>query len=392
MAAELRVLTGPPPVAALAGFTVGVTAARRREELTTLLERHGARVVEAPAIRIVPLADDTELLRATRRCLDEPVDVAVATTGIGFRGWLEAAEGWGLGEPLLAGLGRARLLARGPKARGAIRAAGLVDAWAPASESSSEVLEHLLGQDLEGRRIAVQLHGEPLPDFVAALRAAGADVVEVPVYRWTAPEDPTPLRRLLDLMVARQVDALAFTSAPAVASLLEVARDVGRDADLLAALRGEVLAGCVGPVTAAPLERVGVPTVQPARARLGALVREIVAVLPTRSRPLPVAGHRLEVRGHAVLLDGELRPLPPASMAVLRALAGSPGRVLSRAELRRALPGGEGSDDHAVEMAVTRLRGGLGGARVVQTVVKRGYRLAFEPERSAAGCLSRGPR
>lgn len=41
-------------------------------------------------------------------------------------------------------------------------------------------------------------------------------------------------------------------------------------------------------------------------------------------------------------------------------------------------PGG-GSDEHAVEMAITRLRAVL-GALVVQTVVKRGYRLAYEPD------------
>ncbi|MBX5488503.1 MAG: uroporphyrinogen-III synthase, partial [Mycolicibacterium hassiacum] len=45
----------------LAGFTVGVTAARRAEELITLLARRGATVVHAPAIRIVPLVDDVEL-------------------------------------------------------------------------------------------------------------------------------------------------------------------------------------------------------------------------------------------------------------------------------------------------------------------------------------------
>ena len=39
----------------LAGFTVGVTADRRRDELAALLERRGARVVLAPALRIVPL-------------------------------------------------------------------------------------------------------------------------------------------------------------------------------------------------------------------------------------------------------------------------------------------------------------------------------------------------
>jgi uroporphyrinogen-III synthase len=39
-------------------------------------------------------------------------------------------------------------------------------------------------------------------------------------------------------------------------------------------------------------------------------------------------------------------------------------------------------------MAVARLRAIL-GPRVVQTVVKRGYRLAYEPEARADGCLSR---
>lgn len=79
----------------LAGFTIGVTADRRRDELAALLQRRGARVVLAPALRIVPLADDTALREATRACLDRPPDVLMANTGIGMRGWLEAAEGWG---------------------------------------------------------------------------------------------------------------------------------------------------------------------------------------------------------------------------------------------------------------------------------------------------------
>ncbi|RQX25059.1 uroporphyrinogen-III synthase, partial [Micromonospora chalcea] len=77
----------------LAGFTIGVTADRRRDELAALLQRRGARVVLAPALRIVPLADDTDLREATRACLEHPPDVLMANTGIGMRGWLEAAEG-----------------------------------------------------------------------------------------------------------------------------------------------------------------------------------------------------------------------------------------------------------------------------------------------------------
>jgi uroporphyrinogen-III synthase len=375
--------TAVPP---LAGFTVGVTAARRAEELATMLERRGAVVLQGAALRIVPLADDTELADATRGLIADPPDVTVATTGIGFRGWVEAADGWGIAEDLLAALGSGKLLARGPKARGAIRASGLVDAWSPPSESSAEVLDHLLDMGVDGLRIAVQLHGEPLPDVVDALRMAGAEVVEVPVYRWLPPADLGPLDRLIDTVLCGGIDVLAFTSAPAAASLLARGDERGLRGPLLDALRGPVLALCVGPVTAAPLEAVDVPTLQPQRSRLGAMVRQLEAELPARARRLPVAGHVLELRGHAVLVDGELRTVPPAGMALLRTLAHRPGRVVSRAELLRALPGGSG-DEHAVETAMARLRSALGRPKLVQTVVKRGYRLALDP---GAGPASAG--
>ncbi|KAF4409733.1 MULTISPECIES: uroporphyrinogen-III synthase [Streptomyces] len=361
----------------LAGFTVGVTAARRAEELGALLERRGAAVLHAPALRIVPLPDDAELLAATKELIDAAPDVVVATTAIGFRGWIEAADGWGLGEELIAGLRGVELLARGPKVRGAIRAAGLTEEWSPGSESMAEVLDRLLGEGVDGRRIAVQLHGEPLPGFVEALREAGAEVVGVPVYRWQPPEDIGPVDRLLDALVARQVDAVTFTSAPAAAGLLERARERGLREALLAVLRQDVLVACVGPVTATPLAAHDIPTAQPERFRLGPLVQLLCAELPARARALPVAGHRIEIRGHAVLVDGELRPVPPAGMALLRALARRPGWVVPRAELLRALPGA-GRDEHAVETAMARLRTSLGAPKLVHTVVKRGYRLALD--------------
>lgn len=368
---------GAAPVAELlplAGYTVAVTAARRREELGALLDRRGARVLYAPAIRIVPLADDAELVAATREVLAAPVDLVVATTGVGFRGWLEAAEAWDL--PIREHLRPARVLARGPKARGAIRGAGLVDAWSPASESSAEVLAHLLSGaegPLPGRRIAVQLHGDPLPELVSGLRDAGAEVLQVPVYRWVPPEDTAPLRRLVTVIAARGVDAVTFTSAPAAASLLQMATDEGVRAAVLGAFADTVLPVCVGPVTAGPLEAAGITTVQPERARLGALAREVVGRLPERDPVLTAGPHTLQVRGHAAVLDGRLVELAPGPMAVLRALARRPGVVVSRADLLGELSGG--GDAHAVEMAVTRLRAAL-GAPVVETVVKRGYRLA----------------
>ncbi|TSD97304.1 uroporphyrinogen-III synthase [Skermania sp. ID1734] len=371
----------------LAGFSIGVTAARRAEEFAALLTRRGATVIHAPAIRIIPLADDSELARATQDIITDPPDIAIATTGIGFRGWMEGAEGWGLAEDLRAALRSTRLLARGPKAMGAIRAADLREEWSPASESSAEVLDRLLDEGVDGLRIAVQLHGattewEPVPDFCDELRCAGAQVVAVPVYRWVPPADPAAMDRLIDLTAAGSLDCLTFTSAPAVASMLTRAKETGQLEPLLYALRTRVLAACVGPVTAAPLEELGVPTTIPERARIGALARHIGNELPQRASNIRAGGRVISVRGSCVVVDGEVKTLPPAAMALMRALARQPGRVVSREHLLAALPGG-GDDCHAVETAIARLRSALGAPKVIQTVVKRGYRLAVNPVESA---------
>jgi uroporphyrinogen-III synthase len=373
-----------PGIEPLAGYTIGITAARRRAELGTALERRGATVVYAPAIKIVPLADDSQLRDATGRCLAAPLDIVIATTGIGFRGWIDAADTWGLTEQLTTAIDRSTVLARGPKARGAIRASGLREAWSPESESSSEVLAYLIAAgDLEGTRIAVQLHGEPLPDLVQTLRLAGAEVIEVPVYRWVLPEDPVPLRRLIQSVGAAGLDAVAFTSAPAAASFLRAADEQGCGSAVRAALRGPVVAACVGPVTAGPFRQEGIPVIQPARSRLGALAREIVEQVPGRcGRRVPAAGHTVEIRGQAAVVDGRLVPLSSASMALLREVSDKPGHVVSRSALLKITPG-DSSDEHAVEVAVGRLRTALGDPRIIQTVVKRGYRLAYEPERAS---------
>ena len=372
-----------PDFSPLTGFRVAVTSARRADELATLLRRRGATVTSAAAIEMVPLPDDDELQQNTASLIESPPDIVIATTGIGFRGWMSAADGWGVATALTDALSKARVVSRGPKATGALRAGGLPEEWSPDSESSREVLHYLLEGGITGARIAVQLHGatddwDPFPEFLDELRAAGAEVVPIRVYRW----HPAPRNGDFDQLVAgiaeEKFDAVSFTSAPAVASVLMRAKEMGLEAEVLSALRGGVHAMCVGPVTARPLVRLGVPTSAPERMRLGALARHITDELPLlQSRTVRVAGHLLEIRGNCVLVDGAVKTMSPAAMATIRALALRPGTVVSRADLLRALPGSS-TDTHAVETAVLRLRTALGDKKMVATVVKRGYRLPVD--------------
>ncbi|BCQ10993.1 uroporphyrinogen-III synthase [Mycobacterium heckeshornense] len=378
-----------PVAAPLTGYRVAVTAARRADELCALLRRHGATVCSAPAISMVALPDDDELHRHTEALIANPPDILIATTGIGFRGWIAAADGWGLASQLIAALSSAQVVARGPKATGALRAAGLREAWSPESESSRDVLRFLLKSGISGRRIALQLHGatdewDPFPEFADELRVAGAEVVPIRVYRWRPVPRGGEFDQLVIQITQRQVDAVSFTSAPAVAATLMRAEELGVQGQFLDALRTDVRAMCVGPVTAQPLTRLGIPTSSPDRMRLGALARHIADELPLlRSRTVHAAGHVIEIRGTCVVVDGEVRPLSRAGMAILRALAQRPGAVVSRSDLLRALPG-SGTDTHAVDTAVLRLRAALGDKGIVVTVVKRGYRLAIDEQTGAA--------
>ena len=83
----------------LDGFVIGVTADRRASEQGELLRRRGAEVLHGPSIATAYLSCDEELRAVTLRLIDDPPQYLAATTGIGIRAWLEAAQTWGLGGP-----------------------------------------------------------------------------------------------------------------------------------------------------------------------------------------------------------------------------------------------------------------------------------------------------
>lgn len=366
--------TSGPEIRQLLGVTVGVTSDRRSGDMIATFERKGARVVHAPTMRIVPLTEDDQLLAETRDVIADPPQVVLVTTGIGLRGWVEAADAAGLAAPLLEVMGRARVVARGPKATGVIRANGLREAWSAASEQTAEAVERLVAEGIEGTSVVVQLHGAADEAVLAPLTAAGARVRGVSVYRWLPPADPAAVDRLVDLIADRRLDAVTFTSAPGAVALLEAARVRGRREELVTGMREGVVACAVGDVTAEPLRVEGIEPLIPDRWRLGALLRTLTAHLAENpAECVDTASGRLVLRAQAAVLEDQVLELSPGPLAVLRRLAAARGAVLSREELLPSLPGA--ADLHAVEVTVARLRTALPDAGIVKTIVKRGYRL-----------------
>ncbi len=357
----------------LAGFRIGVTSDRRSEDLISALERRGADVLHAPALKIAPNDQDTTLVDETRALIEARPEVVLVTTGYGMRRWFEVADASGLGAQLSEVLEAARILARGPKAVGAVRAAGLEEVQVSASETTASLVDAVETADLTGRRVAIQLHGYTDEVQLARLRDLSAAVWTVTPYRWVQPTAHDRLPRLIEATCARQLDALTFTSAPGAEATLAVARDLGRHADFVAALSDDVLAAAVGPVTAGPLRDAGATVLTPDRYRLGALIRLVTEELVQhRVLRLRSGSTDLELRGRAVAVNGLPVKLAPNSLALFKALARTDA-VVRRSDLQRCLP--EGADDHALEVAISRLRQALAVPGLITTIVKRGYRL-----------------
>jgi uroporphyrinogen-III synthase len=359
----------------LEGFRIGVTSDRRSGDLIDALVRRGAQVLHAPTLRMANAVSDDPVIEDTRAIIAARPDVLLATTAYGVRRWFEVADAAGLGEALLEALTDTAILVRGPKARGGIRAAGLNDVGMSAEETTESLIDEVLATKPAGLTVVVQLHGFLNPSQLDRLRDAHDRVLTVEPYRWIEPDETDErVDRLIEATCSGGLDCITFTSAPAVHALFAAAEVRGRYDDLLDALCGPVVAAVVGPVTAAPLIAAGVTPLQPERFRMGALIRlvcehlESTRVLRLDTRHGPVA-----LRGSVVDIDDRRVALAPVALMILRALVQARGSVVGRERLAAGLPGT--NDEHAVEVALSRLRQTIGVPGLIATVVKRGYRI-----------------
>ncbi|MDQ1130357.1 uroporphyrinogen-III synthase [Microbacterium sp. SORGH_AS_0888] len=373
-----QLLRGTVAIDRLDGYRVGVTSDRRSEDLIAAFERRGAEVIHAPTIRMRGTEDLGRLEAETAAIIAARPDVLLATTSYGIRRWFEAADAAGIGPDLVDTCHRARILVRGPKARGAIRAAGLDDDGMGEQETTESLVDLLLREDVAGLTIAVQLHGVADMAQLDRLERAGAVVLSARPYTWVTHEDQARVNRLVQAVAKGGVDAVTFTSAPAAEAFLHAAAAADSLPAVVDAFRGvpgavPVLAAAVGPVTAEPLREHDIDPLVPERFRMGALIRCVCDELLRRERSVRTELGTLRLRGRRLELQDTTALLGPTALSLVRTLMDADGGTVTRARLSAATP--EVLDDHGVDTAISRLRKTMGNADVIQTVVKRGYRL-----------------
>ncbi|MBL8850035.1 MAG: uroporphyrinogen-III synthase [Planctomycetaceae bacterium] len=262
--------TPPPP-------RVCSFESRRREEMHNLLERCGARPTVAPSMREVPLSENAAAFEFADHLLNGQIDAVICLTGVGIRTLLETVCERFDRRQILDALEQCRIIVRGPKPVAVLREWNIhVDHRAPEPNTWRELLQMLDDEHvpLAGETVAVQEYGKPSSELCAALTERGARVVAVPVYKWMLPEDTAPLESAVRQTVAGAFDALMFTSAWQLNSVLEVAARLGVRDEWLAAANRCVIAS-IGPTASETLRESGLaPDLEPSHPKMGHLVKE----------------------------------------------------------------------------------------------------------------------
>ncbi|HUB03551.1 MAG TPA: uroporphyrinogen-III C-methyltransferase [Solirubrobacteraceae bacterium] len=247
----------------LAGLTVAVTRARAQASgLATRLADLGAVVVEAPAIRIVPLDGPAPSVAG--------YDLVVLTSPNGVRLLFDRLEASGLDARSLAG---ARVAAIGPGTASALRSFGVVADVVPSERFVAEgLVEALAGVDV--KRALVARAAEARDVLVDALRERGAEVDVVALYETVA----SPLTEA-QLAAVEHADYVTFTSSSTVRFLME---SLAGGSGSGAGLRGRLVS--IGPVTSATLREHGLePDVEAGRHDIDGVLDALVADAAARS-------------------------------------------------------------------------------------------------------------
>ena len=274
----------------LKNLRVGAFETRRGERMARLIEDAGGVPIVAESMRDVALAENRDAADLARRVRDGRLDVLIFLTGVGVRTLLKAMAAEIGEDALKAALGPVKLVSRGPKPEAALAEWGLAaDASVKDPGTWRGVLRFLDERlSVAGRAVAVQEHGEPNRLFLGELKARGADVISVPVYKFGPPEDPGPLRTLTARAAAGEVDVLLFTNSHQVQNVFDSARSSGL-AGRLRAAAGRMLVGSIGPVCSEELARFGLhPDFEPAEPSMEFLVaeaaRQAAVRLPAKRR------------------------------------------------------------------------------------------------------------
>jgi uroporphyrinogen-III synthase len=193
------------------GKTILITRQREQSgEFVAEIEKRGGRAVVLPMICITD-PDNWEPCDQALGNLPS-FDAIVFTSVNSVSRFFARIEKNGRSLPALP---RLEVYAVGEKTKEAIAARGLSVTFVPEKFSANDLAQHFQGKNVAGKRFLLPKGNLWKEDLAQHLRALGAVVEAVDVYKNTRPEDAT-LRELRARVLQNEFDVLTFASPSAV--------------------------------------------------------------------------------------------------------------------------------------------------------------------------------
>jgi uroporphyrinogen-III synthase len=258
------------------GRTVASFESRMATEMARLIERFGGRPLITPALREIPLDDNSSALKFGVQLTTEQIDMLILLTGVGTTTLFDLLKTRYPWSSIVAALKQTALVARGPKPVAALKSFGLQPTLTVPEPNTWVDLISTLDEyrPVKGLRVAVQEYGVSNPDLLEALKQRGAEVFQVPIYRWALPEDLGQLSQALDDIIAGKVAVLLITNAAQVDHVMQVLEKDGKVEPFRAALKKMAIAS-IGPTASERLRHHEWPIdLEPSHPKMGILVKE----------------------------------------------------------------------------------------------------------------------
>ena len=258
------------------GLTVAAFESRMAVEIARLIERHGGVPRVAPALREVPLEDNSTALKFGVKLTTERVDLLVLLTGVGTTALFDLLKTRYPWPSIVAAFKQTVIVARGPKSVAALRALGLQPTLTvPEPNTWVEVVSTLDEyRPVKGLLVAVQEYGLSNPELLEALRQRGAEVFPVPIYRWALPENTGPLKQILGKIIAGGIPVMLITNAAQIDHVMQLLEQEGTVEQFKDVCKKMVVAS-IGPTASERLRHYNLPIdLEPSHPKMGVLVKE----------------------------------------------------------------------------------------------------------------------
>jgi len=263
--------------ASLQGLKIVAFESRRAQEMAELIRRYGGIPIVAPSMREIPLSENRAAMELLSQLEAGKFGLLIFMTGVGTRALNQALRTQYPQDRITAALAKTTLVARGPKPVAALKELGLAPAiTVPEPNTWREIVTTLAARlDLRGKRIAVQEYGIANPHLVDGLKALGASITTIPIYRWALPQELGPLRGAISQIIRGDVAVVLFTNGAQVKHLFQVAAADKNDTSLRSALKN-LAVGSVGPICTQALKEFGVERdIEPVHPKMGALLADV---------------------------------------------------------------------------------------------------------------------